>query len=273
MSKIHTKTGSNCILCDENYTNGIIFHKTRRQTHGVCIECGVGYLRPLIKQKCNNIRKNIRENDVFKCPGSYHGQHRNQCKHNCKLSGINIPECEISLDIFRLVYTLSSNTVVMCPEEKCGQVMDIDDYDNNKIKCASGCQTTWCKLCLAQSYHDGKSCIEHELDNNNSENGKFINIMRRNGHLKLCPQCKAPTFKHNGCNKMVCSVCNIKWCWLCEKVGIDYDHYNDQNLGVCTGRLWEGVDENGNAIQQHNIDENGNPINNIEPIVGNVDEN
>tara|TARA_Y100000389_G_scaffold137821_1_gene135465 strand:+ start:143 stop:970 length:828 start_codon:yes stop_codon:yes gene_type:complete len=274
MSKIHRKTGSNCILCDEKYYNGIIFHKTRRQTHGVCVDCGVGYLRPLIRQACNNIRKNIRKNvDKFKCPGCYHGQYRNQCKHICSFSTLNAPDCEISLDIFRLVYTLNSKNVVMCPEENCGQVMDICDYRGNKIKCVSGCQTTWCKLCLVQPYHEGKSCIEYELDNNNSENGKFINNMRRNGELKLCPQCNAPTFKHNGCNKMVCSVCNVKWCWLCKTVGIDYDHYNDQNSGTCTGRLWEGVDENGNAIQPNVIQPNviqPNDIGNIDPVVGNV---
>jgi hypothetical protein len=248
MSKIHIKTGSKCIICDENYFNGIIFHKTRRQTHGVCLYCGIGYLKPLIKQASNNVRKNIRTNvDLFNCPGSYHGETRNQCKHTRKFSTLCIPECEISLYLFRLVYSLSSDTIVMCLEEKCGQVIDISGYGSNKLVCQVGCKKSWCKICLVQPYHEGKSCLEYELENSNSDNGKFINEMREKGKLKFCPQCKAPTFKHSGCNKMICSVCNIKWCWLCVSVGIDYDHYNQQNDNSCNGRLWEGVDENGNA--------------------------
>ena len=55
------------------------------------------------------------------------------------------------------------------------------------------------------------------------------------------------TVTHN-CNKMVCANCNIVWCWLCTNCNIGYDHYNTNLQGSCTGKLWEGVDSDGNAI-------------------------
>lgn len=205
---------------------------------------------------CKNIRKNIRTRvGTVKCPGAYHSESRNQCKKIIQLADINIPECEISLDLFRIKYVLSINNAYLCPEEKCGQVVEVDtDYPGNNLVC-HGCQTTWCRQCLAIPYHVGKSCIELEIENKNTENGKFIWEMKRQGKLKFCPQCRSPCIKNNGCNKMICSQCNGKWCWLCLAINIDYDHYSDQ-VGTCTGKLWQGVDENGNAIDDENINHN-----------------
>ena len=254
MSKIHKKTGSACLICDEpifrsESKNSIIFHKTRRQTHIVCIDCGIGYLRPILKSAVNNIRLNIRKNvDMIKCPGSYHGSIRNTCKHFISLKNIIIPDCSISLDIFRITYVLSNNEAFLCPEEKCGSVIDVDSqYFNQTLNC-SECKTTWCKQCLVTPYHEGKSCIEVEAENNKTENGKFIRDMKEKGFLKFCPQCKAPSIKNNGCNKMSCGICNVIWCWLCTKADISYDHYNTNLSGSCIGKLWEGVDVNWNAI-------------------------
>ena len=257
MPKIHKKTGSLCVICDEpiiqveGKNNSIIFHKTRRQTHSLCIDCGISYLQPILKTASNNIRANIRHNvDMIKCPGSYHGLIRNKCKCVIKLNDIYIPdECDLSLDIFRIIFVLSNNNVYLCPDEKCGAVIDVDlHYFGNNLKCHNGCETTWCRHCLVSPFHDGKSCIEVEAENNNSENGKFIWDMKTKGFLKFCPQCRSPCIKNNGCNKMVCSRCNIVWCWLCTKANISYDHYNINLEGSCTGKLWEGVDINGNAI-------------------------
>lgn len=68
--------------------------------------------------------------------------------------------------------------------------------------------------------------------------------MKEKGLLKFCPSCKTPTFKHDGCSKMTCTRCNIKWCWLCCKTEIDYDHYNSNNASGCSNRLWEGANLN-----------------------------
>lgn len=251
MSKLHQKTGSVCIICDEPITeDGVMIHKTRRQSHRLCKVCAIGYLRPILEMACKNLRKNIRVNvGMIKCPGAYHSEPRNQCKKTISLRDIKIPESEISSDIFRIIHTLSSDNVYLCPEGKCGQVIEVDpEYTSNKLICYD-CKITWCRQCLTMPYHDNKSCIELEMENKNSDNGKFIWEMKSKGKLKFCPQCRSPCIKNNGCNKMICSQCNCKWCWICCSMNIDYDHYNSDQIGSCTGKLWQGVDENGNAIE------------------------
>ena len=200
MSKLHKKTGSKCIICDEllDKNNSINFHKTRRQTHSLCIDCGIGYLSPLLTQATNNIRKNLR-NGVVKCPGSIYGEHRNMCKFTTNFSCLNVPECEISLDLFRLNYVLNTPNRYICPEMKCGQVVDVDPgYIGNNLVCYT-CKTTWCRQCIISPYHMGKSCIEEEADNKNTDNGKLIWELKNEGKLKFCPVCRSPCIKENGC--------------------------------------------------------------------------
>lgn len=254
MPKIHEKTGSFCMICDEKITEPIVFHKTRRQTHSLCIDCTKGYLTPILKMACKNIRKNIRNNvEIVKCPGAYHSEPRNQCKATIKLVDIKISESEITSeitsDIFRITYTLSSSNNHLCPNDKCGQIIEVDpNYMRNDFRC-NACETSWCRHCLSIPYHDNKSCVEFEMENKNTDNGRFIWEMKSKGKLKFCPQCRAPCIKNNGCNKMLCSQCNCKWCWICCFKNINYDHYNSNQIGSCTGKLWQGVDENGNEIE------------------------
>jgi hypothetical protein len=259
MSKLHKKTGSACLICDESLTKEycIIFHKTRRQTHSLCLDCGIGYLKPIIVQATNNIRKNIYNgSNVIKCPGSIHCEHRNLCKHTTTFCSLVIPKCDISMDVFKLQYVILTPNAYICPEMKCGQVVNVDPYytDNNLV-CHDGCLTSWCRNCLISPYHNHKSCIEVEAENKNTENGKLIWDLKQKGELKFCPQCRAPCIKNNGCNKMLCTFCNVKWCWICKDSDIDYDHYNFGGVGDCKGKLWQGVDINGNAIpDEHNGD-------------------
>ena len=253
MSKIHKKTGSVCMICDELSKHNIVFHKTRRQTHSLCLDCAIGYLQPIVKIMMNNLRKNIKKNvHIFKCPGTYHCETRNQCKYKISIKEIILPDCPIIFDILSIMHTLGSDNVYMCPNTECKHTVEADPYYNgNQLICHTGCKISWCRQCLVSPYHEKKSCIEVESENKNTENGKFIWEMKTKGLLKFCPQCKAPTFKNNGCNKMSCGGCHAKWCWLCLMQNIDYDHYNiEMGRSKCSGKLWQGVDENGNAIQE-----------------------
>ena len=266
--KIHKKTGLVCMVCDnvhgihppEGTGSGyIIFHKTRRQTHSLCITCCIEYLRPIVKMACNNLRKNITNGvGVFRCPGSYHSEHRNQCKTLLSLKNLNndaIGKSDISLDIFRINYIISNNltsagSCILCLNQDCGQIIILDpDYVTNSIVCYS-CKQNWCRECLVSPYHEGMSCIELEVNNSNSEIGKFIAEMNALGKLKFCPQCRVPCIKYNGCNKMTCSMCCVKWCWLCMCFNIDYDHYNTENVGTCVGMLWKGVDPDPEPVDE-----------------------
>ena len=243
--KIHTQTSGSCMICEEDVKGDVfLFHKTRRQTHKLCKECGVAYLKPILENITDNLRRDIRKDVAkVKCPGSIHSEHRNQCKKVVCLDEITVPSShELSIDMFRVQYVVNNNTAYLCPEKKCGAITDIDPrFTQPNIRCQA-CITTWCRRCLVTPYHDGLSCIEYEVKNSNTDNAKFIWKMQREGKLKFCPQCKAPTLKNSGCNKMKCITCHVKWCWLCRRTGIDYSHYNVNNQG-CGNRLWEGVPE------------------------------
>lgn len=249
--KIHTKTSKTCIVCDEKFENNkwVELHKTRRQTHRLCLDCAIGYLTPVFKTVKNNIRKNIRDNvGMFKCPGTYHSESRNACKTIIDLIKLKIPDEKLTMDLFRINYVVENINAYMCPNEDCGNIVDIDDgYRDKQILCIM-CNTTWCKNCTTFPFHENKSCLEYECEMKNTENGKLIYELVQKGELKFCPQCKTPIKKGDGCNRMTCSQCKATWCWICKKLNIEYNHYNPKSNNKCNGKLWDGVDENGNYI-------------------------
>ena len=92
------------------------------------------------------------------------------------------------------------------------------------------------------------SCIEYEASLSNTENSKYINKLLYKGELKMCPQCSIPITKEKdldgkdvGCNKIICYSCGLKWCWLCNSVNIDYDHFNSNGKNPCANKLWLGT--------------------------------
>lgn len=245
----HKKTGGKCLICDEDI-NGKEFvhlHKTRRQTHNLCPECGENYLRTLLDSITANVRRNIRRGMQYvKCPGGYHGALRNRCQHKVDVNKIELPDSSsLASDLFRIKYVLASPLSFICPEQKCGQVIDVDPhYDNLRLTCRD-CKTTWCRQCLAQPYHNRKTCVEFEVENKSSDNAQFIFDMAKKGLIKFCPrpQCKVPIFRSSGCNKIKCERCGLKWCWLCRETDIDYDHYNPASKSACANKLWNGTND------------------------------
>lgn len=243
MSKIHTKTGSICAVCDEVCSpTSVVLHKTRRQTHRLCQDCAVGYLSSKLQQITENLRKNIKTREIT-CCGTYHSNPRNRCSKKIGISLISCGyESSIHIDLFRIQYILQNDGVYLCPSKECGQIIEIDEnIVIPKMFCPT-CKTTWCRTCLVCQYHENMSCIEYEASEHKSENGKLIWQLKADGKLNFCPRCKVPTMKNSGCNKMWCVTCDCKWCWLCRKVDIDYDHFNSQREGSCANRLWEGTD-------------------------------
>lgn len=249
MSKIHTKTGNTCLICcDDVQNNCIIIHKTRRQTHSLCNECGTTYLSNLIDQTINNLRKNIRNKaSIIKCPGSYHGAHRNHCQKETDIGAISIPESSpLYTDIFRILYLSKHENTYMCPNKECGELVETNPYSSPRTECPS-CKYVWCRNCQRYPFHDGMGCLEAELLEDTTNSGRYLREMVKQGNIKYCPVCRNLTekLKHDdgsfqGCNKIWCGCCNTKWCWLCGEKNIDYDHYNFSSGKRCSGKLWEG---------------------------------
>ena len=250
MSRIHTKTGSNCICCDEHTSKSVVLHKTRRQTHSLCRICADGYLGPLLTQSINNVKKKIQsEATVVQCPGTYHGNHRNQCRHKLSIRDLEFNyDSPLVTDVLRLVHVIEDENLSLCPTRDCPNIIRTHPQDPILHTCCDMCLTTWCRHCMVQPYHEGVSCLEHEAKLGETDNGKLVAKMLAEGSLKLCPRCKAPTTKQRdaegnyvGCNKVVCTSCHVKWCWLCGEDNVSYSHFNTQGTGPCASRLWEGT--------------------------------
>lgn len=250
MSRHHVKTGKYCICCDESTSKGITLHKTRRQTHRLCSVCAEGYLGPRITQTLNNIKQKIWTNTCdIECPGTYHGVHRNQCKCRVNIQNLQFNyDSPLITDILRLMEVTSDKNLILCPTRDCPNIIRIHPDDPITHTYCDKCRASWCRNCMSQPYHDGMTCLEYEAKQSTTENGKLVSKMLSDGTLKLCPRCKAPTTKikdaqgnYVGCNKIVCSSCNTKWCWLCGDTDISYNHFNSQGQGSCANKLWEGT--------------------------------
>lgn len=242
MSYIHNKTKSVCLVCDEKLddSNCVNLHKTRRQTHNLCGYCARGYLKPLFQTIINNIRMNIRTKDIglVRCPGGYHGQIRNRCRAMISIRQIQTYKgCDLEEDIFRIGYVLNKKNAYLCT---CGFVVEVDrEYGNQNLFCGS-CKSSWCRDCAAQPYHINKTCVEYEVESKSTDGAQYIMEMNKRGLIKFCPQCKIPTYRSAGCNKITCNRCNMRWCWLCSAENITYDHYT---RGTCNKKLWKGTIE------------------------------
>tara|TARA_B100000902_G_C27203153_1_gene860169 strand:+ start:412 stop:1176 length:765 start_codon:yes stop_codon:yes gene_type:complete len=247
-----SSTTNICICCSEEVTKSIILHKTRRQVHQLCYDCAEGYLSPIIKKMTHNIRRkhHIDKNNLsFKCSGTYHGEMRNRCEKNIHINCINFKvndDFPLYTDILRIQTILNFPNTVICINENCGNVIETDPQ--SKIISCTECNLTWCAYCLTQPYHEGLSCLEYDLKNENTEDIKYIRTMKENGTLKFCPVCHVATIKEKnnegtdiGCNKIICTSCGVKWCWLCRKQNIDYDHFNQNSKEPCSNKLWLGT--------------------------------
>jgi hypothetical protein len=236
-----------CICCDEISQNYVRLHKTRRQTHSLCIDCAIGYIMPqldIIRHKLCSKNKFVID-DTITCPGTYHGNVRNQCKSKINIRNIFVDNSnELYIDLFRIIYVLDNPTVRICPNKNCGNVVEALD---NCVECVN-CNCKWCKWCYCVPYHNDMNCIEYEYKTSSSDNDKHILELYKQDKLKFCPKCNSSTTKDQdkdgkdlGCNKITCIYCNINWCWLCGKGNIDYDHFNSEGIGSCANKLWLGT--------------------------------
>ena len=248
--KIHTKTGDKCICCDESTEAGVLLHKTRRQTHSLCSSCADGYLGPLLAQSIGNIKKKIWTGvSTVQCPGSYHGSRRNQCKCQIPIKTLVFDSSSpLATDVLRIAHVLENKELAFCPTRGCPNIIRIHAQDPIAHTCCSQCHTTWCRYCMVQPYHEGMSCLEYEASLASTDNGKLVAKLLKEGSLKLCPLCKAPTIKQQdslgrdlGCNKISCSSCKTRWCWLCGETDVSYTHFNSEGKNPCAKRLWEGT--------------------------------
>ncbi|KYQ93637.1 hypothetical protein DLAC_05020 [Tieghemostelium lacteum] len=82
-----------------------------------------------------------------------------------------------------------------------------------------------------------KDILKNINNDNQQQSQRVLEAIMENANTfdrdhKYCPGCNTLIFKIDGCNKVACTACNVKFCFLCCKVIQDYTHFNEAN-SVC----------------------------------------
>ncbi|CAN6276786.1 unnamed protein product [Urochloa humidicola] len=123
----------------------------------------------------------------------------------------------------------SMSDVVYCP--RCG-IGCLED-ENNDAECPK-CSFIFCSLCK-EPCHPAKQCITpEEKIKRQQASGKMsekemarelLTIRKLFSDIQLCPKCKMPIIKTEGCNKMSCGNCGQLLCFRCGRAITGYDHF------------------------------------------------
>ncbi|XP_059472611.1 uncharacterized protein LOC132194979 isoform X2 [Neocloeon triangulifer] len=122
----------------------------------------------------------------------------------------------------------------------------IPDENNALFECqADTCKKVSCRKCKELN-HLPLRCEEVEKDAE-SRLRKEIEERMTNVLIRECYKCQNKFIKSDGCNKMTCSRCGSKMCYLCRQPIRDYDHFYQGPQG--------GPNPNGSCPLYSNNDE------------------
>ncbi|EGT37471.1 hypothetical protein CAEBREN_01143 [Caenorhabditis brenneri] len=113
-------------------------------------------------------------------------------------------------------YVKADSSLKWC-NEKCGKAVRRSTSDT--VLCA--CGSKFCFSCGSDP-HLPATCRQKQLWNkkrmDNESRQKLSDDKSSSwilGNTKDCPYCGAPIEKRGGCNRMVCTRCNYRFCWKC----------------------------------------------------------
>ncbi|KAF7003515.1 hypothetical protein CFC21_018816 [Triticum aestivum] len=126
----------------------------------------------------------------------------------------------------------SMSDVVYCP--KCA-IGCLEDEDNN-AQCPK-CSFIFCSFCK-DPRHPGKQCLtaEQKLQRKQASGRmtewemvkEMLSIKKLYRDAILCPKCKMPISRTEGCNKIECGNCGQFLCFRCGKAITGYDHFRSK---------------------------------------------
>jgi len=85
-------------------------------------------------------------------------------------------------------------------------------YENNKhLWTCNVCSAEICIACKAS--HHGLTCMRFRTLQN-SESAEYKEILK-NDDICSCPKCNILIHRLDGCNKVICTNCDARFCWIC----------------------------------------------------------
>ncbi|XP_055337739.1 uncharacterized protein LOC129587832 isoform X2 [Paramacrobiotus metropolitanus] len=160
-------------------------------------------------------------NDIMRCP---------HCTHAVVFEAEMLPQNE---------------RYITCPDPKCGK--QYCPWCRGKDHGDQPCMTFEQKRELRNSYVNGsaeeKARLEqlHGKDNIKHAIEDFDAEETIRTKCKICPNCKTPTEKADGCNHMTCPRCHTHFCWLCGQQMPERDPYSHFANGQCNMYQQGGV--------------------------------
>lgn len=255
--KFHTINKNYCLGCGDNLEEDqtfIVLHKTRRQSHGLCSECLIVYLRGEIRDKlaekhpdpfitcCGNIKKkSVCTERINLIPYATQTQ-LSRREDNLLDSIMKVVESDKNLrHDFMIWYCMTDPNSKMCPWDNCQNII-LDLSNDMKIINCPYCNRDFCRQCNVFPAHTGRCDMSAAINLLYAgPSGDFFKGLIESGKAKLCPNCSCIIEKTNGCNHMKCQKCNEHFCWRCgDSISSDYMIHYDSVTGVesCRGRLF-----------------------------------
>ncbi|TFY56114.1 hypothetical protein EVJ58_g7836 [Rhodofomes roseus] len=132
-----------------------------------------------------------------------------------------------------------------CPH--CDYKVVIENEQEKLFRCQNEeCMAVTCRQCKKPD-HLPKSCKEVE-DDKKLDGRHAIEEAMTKALMRNCPKCQKAFIKEHGCNKMICPNCRTMSCYVCRKVILGYEHFN--NPPPYNGRkdpnkceLWDSVEK------------------------------
>lgn len=162
-----------------------------------------------------------------------------------------------------------------CPRDFCGTILGRNP-DEKLVVCTScqyafcaDCKKTWhgpLEPCKRLKYSSTLGSLYNSLCSDSSRVKERVAMERlygkrnlskllkeladeqlvdqwRSENAQACPSCNIFVEKSQGCNHMICSICQTHFCFLCGE-GLSsrnpYSHYSDKGVS-CYGKLFEGL--------------------------------
>ena len=215
-----TKTlaaAQSCVICYDNIAAGAPTHTTGECAHVTCGDCFRGFVEfcitsnrvPVIPCPVESCKAAFSPDYIIYKAGLFASTLQNYLLRSADLA--------LMAEGTKLIY---------CPSKGCGSgfLVDLANAASSSASTDSTdpaptcvitcweCNATFCIGCLTN--HAGVTCHEFKTEVSNDTSLAFIQ-----NFTKSCPndKCLNPIQKNGGCNSMVCTRCQLNFCWQCLK--------------------------------------------------------
>ncbi|KAH6614968.1 hypothetical protein C7974DRAFT_319627 [Boeremia exigua] len=210
-----------CQCCFTEYPLNRMVSCSGRKTHLFCMDCPRQYIETEMGQskcrpvcfastECNGTFSRAQLQQILDRKSFERLEHMQQ-QQDIAAAGLDfLSECPFC-DYKAECLPVEQDKEFRCQNTKCG-----------KISCRLCDKETHVPLSCEEVKKDEKLTLRHVV-----EEAMSAALIRK------CNKCQHPFIKEYGCNKMSCTHCGNKQCYICSKTVSGYEHFGDTAKGRC----------------------------------------